>query len=218
MVSKLALLSFLSLLVGFTAPAAFAQTTHSTVTSELQTCGNGSASYVNILVPKTEDRHRRKLVTSVTTPAGEGYNTSQAGIFVSGIANGITSTVGISYKVKPLNGSTIGCLQGPLLRDSGTASAYGAFSALNSPGLFSTITGPDGNGFYTVTFTNGPNSFNSPSITFNLLGLVATNGGSFLISDFKIDNTIVPLNLDQSQSCPLGTLSDVTSSTYCGGP
>ncbi|MBS1955045.1 MAG: hypothetical protein JST89_12735 [Cyanobacteria bacterium SZAS-4] len=209
-----AVVAILSLLFGIMcSPAALAQ-----ASSQLTTCGNGTASYVNILVPKTEDRHRRKLVSSVSTPAGQGYNTSQAGIFVSGITGGVTTTVGISYKVKPLNGSTIGCLQGPLLRDSGTASAYGAFSALNSPGLYSTITGPDADGFYTVTFTNGPNSFNSPSITFNLLGLVATNGGSFLISDFKIGNDIVPLGTDHSVSCALGQLSDATFSTYCGGP
>src|SRR5438128_2450482 len=78
-------------------PAALAD-----ISSQLQTCGNGSASYVNILVPKIEDHHKRKLVSSVSSPAGEGYNTSQAGIFVTGITGGVTTTVGISYKVKPL--------------------------------------------------------------------------------------------------------------------
>lgn len=194
--------------------AAFAQS----VQSRLATCGSGTAVYTNIIVSKLEDHHRRKLVSSVQTPAGAGYNNAQAGIFVSGISSGITSTVGISYRVKPLNGSVIGCLQGPLLRDDGTASAYGAFTALNSPGKFSTIVGPDEDGFYTVTFTNGPDSFKSPSITFTKLGLVATNGGSFLISDFQIDNTILPLDLHTTEQCALGNLSSVTFSTYCGGP
>lgn len=181
------------------------------VLSETYTCGNGTAKFVT---------RQSKLVTLVATPAGQGYNTAQAGIFINGITGGVTTTVGISYKVKPLNGSTIGCLQGPLLRDVGTASAYGAFSAINSPGIFSTVTGPDANGYYTVTFTNGPGSFNSPSITFTTLGLVATNGGEFLISDFKIGNNVVPLSLNTNlkHPCALGQLSDATFSTYCGGP
>ncbi len=199
---------------------AFAQGAHGTqVASELATCGNGTANYVNVIMTGATNKTKRNFVSLISTPAGQGYNTSQAGVFIAGIpASGVTISQSITYRVKPLNGSVIGCLQGPFLRDIGTATAYPPYNALNAPGTLSTVSAPDADGFSTVSFTTTNGSFNSPSLTFFNLGLITTNGGSFLVTDFAIDGVIVPVDTAHHVSCPFGVLSDLNFSTYCGGP
>ncbi|HEY9679175.1 MAG TPA: hypothetical protein V6C76_14295 [Drouetiella sp.] len=215
---KTLLASFVVLSAWSSSLAAPAQQS-SAVQTRLFTCGTGKAQFVNVLVSRDGIHKNFLMVASLSSTAGQGLSASQAGLYIDGISSGINVHSSISYRVKPTNNaglSALNCSQGPLLRDDGSAS-YGSFKAVNSPVSQSTVSGPDSSGFYTVTYTGNP-PFSGIGLTLNNLGLVATNGGSYLVTDFAIDGQIIPINVHSSQlSCPFGDdQTGITFNEYCG--
>jgi hypothetical protein len=178
--------------------------------SRLFECGDGRVHYLHTIFHGTN-----QVVSLVESVPGEGFSASQAGIFIEGISGGITVNQSISYRVKPLNNggkSALNCAQGPLIRNDGVSAGV-PFKALNSPAGDPTVTGPDADGYFTVTYTVTAQN----NTFFNNLALIATNGGRFLITDFKLDGVTVPLDLKAPLLCPLGTsLTGLSPNQYCG--
>lgn len=145
--------------------------------------GVASATYVN---------DGDTLVQLLNTAGSNGgYSKVQAGIVYQGLGTGlyIATNPGnnISYMVKPLHGSTLNCRQGPLLRNIGTTT-NGFGDAINSPISQTTVTGPDAHGYFTVSY----NIASCAPLIYTTLGLVVTNGGSYMIKGIAIGGVAIP--------------------------